>query len=348
MTQPNPRFELYRNVRSRDLLELFFVSAVSSLLAVRFYLYVTGYPQIGGGGLHIAHMLWGGALMLVAMTISLSFLGRKTQTLTALIGGVGFGIFIDELGKFITKDNDYFFEPTIGILYAMFVVIYLAFNFLSRRQRLSSREYQLNALAQLEDAVAFDMSKEEKARVRALLKQADQDNVITRQLKILLNEVKTVPSEQPNIFGRTRHWIDEHYRRFWRARRTNGLVRIFFVLEIALFLAGIVFASYDSFDNVAEIFFGKTSYSTILVVGELISALVAAGYVMYGLYRLKDSRVEAFEQFRRATLVNLFLTEFFVFSREQFGALPGFVFNLALLIIISFVLHQERRLDGND
>ena len=70
---------LYRSIRARDLLEVFFVSAVTSLLAVRFYLYIAGYPQIGGNGLHIAHMLWGGFLMLAAITLLLGFIGRRTQ-----------------------------------------------------------------------------------------------------------------------------------------------------------------------------------------------------------------------------------------------------------------------------
>lgn len=336
---------LYRSVRARDLLELFFLSAVTSLLAVRFYLYVTGYPQVGGGSLHIAHMLWGGILMLVAMTLSLSFIGHRTQMLTALIGGVGFGVFIDELGKFITKDNNYFFEPTIGILYALFVVLYLTFNFLSRRQRLTSREYHLNALVELEEAVALDMDREEKARVLELLDKADPKSLITKQLKILLTKVKTVPPEQPNVLARVKKWIDHNYQRFWKARRSNGLVRVFFVVEVVLFLAAVIYAAYNNFDNIGDLFFGKASYSKFLLVGEFASAAVAAGFVAFGLYRFKDSRIEAFEQFRRATLVNIFLTEFFIFSREQFGALPGFAFNVVLLVLVNFVLRQEKRLN---
>ena len=152
----------YRNVRARDNLDLFVLSAASSLLLVRFYLYLAGYPQIGSGGLHIAHMLWGGVLMLTALAINATFLGARALRVAAIVGGAGFGIFIDELGKFITRDNNYFYQPTVGIIYAIFVILYLTFNFLSRKQVLTSREYQLNALAQLEEAVVHDMDPTER------------------------------------------------------------------------------------------------------------------------------------------------------------------------------------------
>lgn len=84
-----------------DLLEQFFVAAVVAVLGIRIYLQATGFPQVGGGELHIAHLLWGGLLMLVAVVLSLTFLGRHIQSWAAILGGLGFGTFIDELGKFI-------------------------------------------------------------------------------------------------------------------------------------------------------------------------------------------------------------------------------------------------------
>jgi len=50
------------------------------------------------------------------------------KILVALFGGIGFGLFIDEVGKFVTKDNDYFYEPAISIMYVLFLMIW----FLSR------------------------------------------------------------------------------------------------------------------------------------------------------------------------------------------------------------------------
>src|SRR5258705_10150221 len=80
--------------------ERFFVAAVATLLVIRAFLAATGYPQIGGRHIHIAHMLWGGLVLTAALLLSLISIGRRTRPIAAFLGGIGFGIFIDELGKF--------------------------------------------------------------------------------------------------------------------------------------------------------------------------------------------------------------------------------------------------------
>lgn len=338
---------LYRNIRAREQLDIFFASAVTSLLLVRFYLYLAGYPQIGSGNFHIAHMLWGGLLMLLGIVLMLSFLGAQAQRISALLGGLGFGVFIDEIGKFITSDNNYFYRPAIGIIYAIFVCLYLAFNFLSRDERLNSREYQLNALAELEEAIAHDMDVSEKTKAKELLAKADQNSKITKDIGRLLEDIETIPDAPKNRIDRFFTATDKLYRRFWRQRNSSRFVRIFFVAEAGLFFIGVIGGFYSNIDELIGLFFGEIDYGKGLLVAEFVSSLVAAIIAVKGALVLKRSRLRAFELFRRATIINLFLTEFFTFTRIQFEALPGFILNVSLLVVISYVIHQEERLTHN-
>lgn len=334
----------YRNIRARGQLEIFLLSAIGSVLVIRFFLHVTGYFQLGGGTLHIAHILYGGLFMTAGMILSLAFIGLRIQRLAAFLSGVGFGFFIDEVGKFITSDNDYFFRPAVGIIYAIFVVLYLTFNFLSRSQKLSSREYQLNALVQMEEAVVHDMDPAEKERAHQLLLQADHRSPLTRHLQALVENVQLVPEEEPRNITLLLKWLDRKYTAFWNLRGSNRLVRTFFIFESVLFVVIVSWGIFNNLDDITHLLqTGTATYDFWLFMGQIVSSLVAAGFAVVGALLLARSRMRAFEQFRRATLINLYLTEFFIFSRVELEALPGFAFNLGILLFVTYIIHQERR-----
>jgi hypothetical protein len=334
---------LYRNVNARDYLEIFLVSAVSSLLLLRFFLYEAGYPQVGGGSLHIAHMLWGGLLMLAAISLALTFLGERVQKLSALLGGLGFGIFIDELGKFLTRDNNYFFRPTVGLIYAIFIILYLVFNSLSRLSRLTTREYELNALAQLEEAVLQDLDTVEKRRIAELLARSDPKSPITQELKQLLARLDTVAPAKPNRLQRWLSMLDKQYERFWKRRSSQRAVGAFFVAQAAVFLLATVATILTNFDHLRQVFQAHDSYANNLLIGQLATSAIAGVFAVLGAIRLLSSRLQAFELFRRAVLINLLLTEFFIFSRIQFRAMPGFLVNLLLLLALRYAINEEHR-----
>jgi len=78
------------------------VAFAVTVVVTRVYLELAGYPQIGNGVLHIAHALWGGLLLFVAVLLPLALANRWALQASALLGGMGIGLFIDEVGKFIT------------------------------------------------------------------------------------------------------------------------------------------------------------------------------------------------------------------------------------------------------
>ena len=143
--RPVPRSDGARNVR------LLAVAFGVTVVATRLYLSLTGYPQIGGGEYHLAHALWGGLLLLVGSVLTLLWSNRWVQPMTAVCAGVGSGLFIDEVGKFITARNDYFTPLAAPIIYSAFLAV-LGVAVLARRAPLDRpRALAYAALVGLKD-----------------------------------------------------------------------------------------------------------------------------------------------------------------------------------------------------
>ena len=81
-----------RDVDAGSYLQTFLVTAVAAILVTRLYLELAGFPRVGGGGLHIAHLLWGGLLMLAAQVLLLAAVGKRLKRTAAVVGGAGFGV----------------------------------------------------------------------------------------------------------------------------------------------------------------------------------------------------------------------------------------------------------------
>lgn len=103
-------------------LRLFLLTGIATVLLTRWLLAGTGYPKLGGHGtgLHIAHMLWGGLLMAAGLVVLLVFLGRRVRMWGAVMGGVGFGLFIDEIGRVVSDGGGYLYRPAAGLIYLAF------------------------------------------------------------------------------------------------------------------------------------------------------------------------------------------------------------------------------------
>jgi hypothetical protein len=339
---------LLRDLHAGHHLDLFLVAAVSTVLGIRAYLRLTNYPSVGGARLHIAHMLWGGLLMLAALVILLGFLGRRPRRWGAVVGGVGFGTFIDEIGKFVTRDHDYFYRPAVALIYVTFVLTYVVVRSVRPRQTVTHQEYLVNALQELEEAALKDLQAEERDRALHYLARADASDPLVAGLRDLLSRTVVMPTPTPGRVARTRRALVARYRDLTHHPAFANALIAFFVGQLVLKLAhlGVLILDPEPYTTVAT----RLSLMGRQIEGysvaewlQLGSSLVSAGFVVLGIIVIRRSRRDGLRMFQRSILVSIFLTQVFMFYREQWAALFLLAFNLLVLSALDFMIEREAR-----
>ncbi len=145
------------------------VSFAATVVLVRLFLELTGFPQLGNRTLHIAHALWGGLLLFVAALLPLIFANRWTYTAGALLSGIGVGLFIDEVGKFITQNNDYFYPPAAAIIYGFFLLVVMVYLRVRRPPPENPRAELYRAFDGLTEVLDRDLDPHEYAALETRL-----------------------------------------------------------------------------------------------------------------------------------------------------------------------------------
>jgi hypothetical protein len=243
-----------RNTAAAALLENFLISAVASVLVIRLFLELTGFPQLGGGGLHIAHLLWGGLGMLAAIFIALAFIDYTARAWAAVIGGIGFGAFIDELGKFITSDNNYFYQPAVAAIYIVFVILFLAVQRFVRQGTLSPEESLANAIEVIrEGMLAGGLEESDRKAATELLGSSDQAEPLAQALRGALEKAETLPDRRPAPVTRLRHKLAAFYRGLASKRWFERLVIGIFAATAVSGLGFIVLSLKWSWITAAEV-----------------------------------------------------------------------------------------------
>ncbi len=334
-----------------DLLDTFLVSAIATVVVIRIFLEATGYPQLGGGGLHIAHVLWGGLGMLVAIVLLLLYLTPTTRLIAAVVGGAGFGAFVDELGKFVTSDNDYFFRPTAAILYALFVVLFLATREIRRFRALSPEESLVNAVELAERLATGTLTADERDRALQLLAQSDQSHPLIAPLRAAFLSADVAPTS----FARLR-WVGSAGARTYATVVSSrwfrrilaavfilaGIAFVFTAVATVALLGGALFGVLDAQIALQE----ETAGGAIASVIQAIAGLVAGMLIVRGVFALRRSRARAYRAFELAILVDLLLAQPFAFLDVGFGAAVDVFIDLALLATLRYLQNQERKLQA--
>jgi len=325
-----PRFA----VRAHDLgprCDTFLVVAVASVLANRLFLIITGYPQLGNGTLHISHAIWGALMMAAAIIMSISFLGPSTRKLVAVLGGAGFGWFIDELGKFITREVDYFFEPTIALIYMTFIALYLVFRAL-QRLRYSPDEGTLNALEALKSAALGQLDEPGRREALALLDATEPArDGFAEEVRALLVNAPALPPSTPSLVARWSASLRRRYIELTERPRFVAVVDVLFTVFAMTAVATVIALAMDGPGIV-----GFEEWAS------LISSMVANACLIIGVVLLRrHQRLRAYHWFDRGLLISIFVTQVFVFAQEQLGGTIGLVIVLIVWVILRSAMRAE-------
>lgn len=341
---------LVRNFEAGAAVETFLIAAIASILVIRLFLRLTNYPQLGSGGLHVAHMLWGGLSMLAAIIILLSFLGKTAAALGSILGGIGFGMFIDEVGKFVTSDNNYFFKPAVALIYLIFVLLFLVLRALHARREFTDHEYLVNALRAMEEAARRDMDEEEQQLALDYLKQSNAQLPLVAALKDALAHTDLRARVEPSMFARGKMLVTDFYQFIAGARWFGLAVIVFFIGQlivksiyvfVLIFIVGLRREQILNY-RIIGLIAGQIQHLSFLDWAEIASSLLSGIFVLGGVLLIRRAKLTAYRMFERSILVSILLTQVFAFYKEQFSALLGLLFNIGVLLALRFMIERER------
>ena len=315
------------NIEAVNLIEYFLISAVFSFLGIRAFLTITGFPQVSGGDFHIAHILWGGILMALGLFIVFTYLGYTARIIAAIIGGIGFGAFVDELGKVITTDNNYFYEPTVALIYLIFVIIFLVIKLLQSKLRYSDKTYHINAFEYLSDILYQDFDESERQKVLSYLRTGKNPELFIKKIAGLIHERPFKPAKT-SIFDKFIIKLKKISFKLIKSAKFQKLIIVYFIFSS---ITGFIFASFSFF--LSEPKFSDYGYFT--------SVLAANTFAFIGIfYLIKKNKLAAYKMFIYSLLISIFISQFFLFISDQFLALITLMIHIIIYIVIEMALKK--------
>jgi hypothetical protein len=332
-----------RRVGGETYLLLMLVSFGGSVILTRWYLELAGYPQIGGGELHIAHALWGGLLLFIASALPLLFAGRAALPISAVLSGIGIGLFADEVGKFITARNDYFYPAALPIVYAIFLIAALVYLRYRRRPlREDPRSQLMAALDELEEAVERDLEPSELQLLEERLTSVQRHATSEDQRRLAGTLLDYARSPRTRIVVE-RHGPIERLARWWQARRDRILGRrgaawlYNATLTVTVIRAVITLGALTI--GLVSAFAGARSSSDPVGMVQLFVEGFTAALLVPGILLVAIGRARAGLRLASLSLgLALLVQDTIGFYLNQFDAVWSALFHLVLLV--GLVLYQ--------
>jgi len=335
------------------------LSFVATVSLVRSFLVLTGYPQLGSGTLHIAHVLWGGLILYIAAILPLIYLNPRLRIIVAILSGVGVGLFIDEVGKFITRQYDYFFPAAAPIIYVFFLLVLILAIMIRRPTAMDGRAELVQTLEIVREQLYRPLDSVERAHIEQDMRRV-MDTDTNLQFKEMARQLlEMVQSDPRSVPDKTPAWwlrIGEQSELWLTEKRLSWL------LGVGMALLGLM-----TLKNPAQVWLERIIPNSVLVAflhahaGRQLAAMDAPAFfntrlileVLIGLlllisvgFLLVGRKRVAFDLGFFSLLLSLTVLGMLLFYFEQFSAIliVGFQF----IVLFGVMYYRSKYLKRED
>lgn len=333
-----------------------------SVSFTRLFLELTGYPQLGGSELHIAHILWGGLILFAGSLLPLIFANKRALDLSALLSGVGVGLFIDEIGKFLTRTNDYFYPAAAPIIYVFFLIILFLFTLIKRKNEPDQRSRLYHILEKFEEVLEGDLSQIEYKQMLTDLKNiwlyeedSDTGRIAVNLIAVLQKEEENLVAHQLDFLEKIwESWLDFEKENFSRTEIKLWMLLVWLISGMLSIAHSIFSYLYTGGSITFSGLFGELFATSLVGFDQLsISAYIRfIGEAGFGFFLALSAalgflhkRKDALNLAYIAQLANLVLVNIFVFYYDQFSAI---VFTLFQFLVLFITLRYRRNFSPPD
>ena len=330
----------------------FFTWAMLSLFCTRLFLKIFNNPTIGRGDWHIAHVLWGGLFMLFGILISLVFHGKTATKYTTIFAGIGWGLFIDEIGKYITRDNNYWFRPAIIFIYISFVLLFFLYRILEKKSPKNRLSLWYALLEDSQELIHDDLESQEKKELLSKIEKFKKISPSSEEEKIL-SDLKALVIKTPALKDKYQFSVSKFiatslkvtYNRIFKKKlflygsitysfwyildKMVDTIRLFFNSD-KLSLLQNYYSHYDFFSQ-TEVYMISLKF----VVESIVAVFFTIGLVNW----LNKKTIKGIRYYQWGLLINIFIGSLFKFYFEQFSG----VFSLVLALVVWTWLDNYRR-----
>ncbi len=278
--------------------------------------------------------------MMLALVFGWLFLGPTMRITSIVLGGIGFGLFLDEVGKFVTKDNDYFYGPSAEIMYLLVVLILIIARVVRDFRAPTVAEALANAASIAADGVAHGLPKRRRQQAHEFLSFAGDrgaDSTVITTIATMLDASVDTPDRLMALRHRGAALIPGFLRSPWWANFFGWMLALSSLLTVVIGALGWALRNRDlgEVEIYLEISRNEKAAWILFVSGIITAALALPAMIA----RRRTTKLWPMRSLRLAALVFTMSNALVDFALEGFGALWNLAVGLSALAVISYHLN---------